>query len=114
MINIKRGLLVWVIVFSLTIGFLYLFGSNTLFRKIITPIYLFIHPGMTYVGFLRLKDWISNIAIGIAISFIMVAAVAALLMAFRFWNPEVGLYILAIITILGAIVQLFQLNRNKS
>ena len=114
MINKKIWELVWILGISLLVVFLYLFGSNTLIRQILTPIYLFIHPGLTYVGFLKLEDWISKIALGIAISLLMVAVVAVLLMSFQFWDPVVGLYFLVFITILGAIVQFFQLNRTES
>jgi hypothetical protein len=109
----KRWGLVWVIGFSLLITIFYLFVPNTPSRQLITAIYLFIHPGLTYVGFLRLEDWISEIAIGIAVSFLLIALVALLLMFIQFWDAVVGLYILVFITILGAVVQLFQLSRTE-
>ncbi len=59
-------------------------------------------PGMAFVGMLNLKDFVSQVALSIALSIALDILVSELLAYSDHWSFQNGLFILDVLTLVGA------------
>jgi hypothetical protein len=75
-------------------------------RAIFAVWFVCVCPGMALARLLRLSDTWSEISLAIALSFSLALAVNMLLLYADWWSPELGLAILSVVSVAGAILQI--------
>jgi hypothetical protein len=89
---------------SLTI--LTLLNDSSPARVILAFWFLSFCPGMAFVGMLNLKDFVSQVALSIALSFALDILVSELVAYSGHWSFQNGLFILDALTLVGVGLQI--------
>lgn len=71
-------------------------------------------PGMAFIGALRLKDVLARVTLAIALSIALDILVSELIVYSGTYSPQAGLFILLILTLAGAGIQVVQIALNKT
>lgn len=101
--------LIWpIIIFLSTIaaGLVTFVITDTTVRPFVIMWFLFVCPGMAFVGFLRVEEPIVEWVLALALSFTIDASVAAILLYAGRWSPTAILQIVMGICIVGALLQI--------
>lgn len=100
-----------IIAASLLTAIFYLIGASSFLRTFVALGFLFICPGMAIIPLLRLGDLSQELSIGIALSLVLDAVVAAGALYLRLWYPGAVLAVLIGLALTGASLQLWQARK---
>ncbi|MFN2591406.1 MAG: hypothetical protein ABR532_01030 [Candidatus Dormibacteria bacterium] len=82
-------------------------------RAAVTLLFMAAGPGMALMGLLRLDDLLLEFSLALALSLVVETMIAMAMLLLKHWVPSVGLIALEIVTAIGAIVQVNQVNVLK-
>ncbi len=75
-------------------------------RPLLTLWFLFVCPGMAFIGLLRLDDRLAELMLAIALSFALDAIVALAMLYGGAWSPKWGFIVLVCLSQSGVILQI--------
>jgi hypothetical protein len=96
-----------IIVPTVVLDALVLGDISTPARPVLAVWFISVCPGLALVRLLRLADGWSELAVGLALSITLGVMVATGLVYSGWWSPKAGLAILSIISLGGALLQLY-------
>jgi hypothetical protein len=82
------------------------FDSGWFLRPYLLFLFVFICPGMAVIGLLHLNNFLTEFVLSIALSLVLGALVAELLVVLQQWSPPLVLAILVLISFIGASLQI--------
>lgn len=91
---------------SLSTGILVWSGTNVLLRPIVVFLFMLIIPGLALTRLMRIKDFLTELIIAIAISLGISILMSEVMVFAHLWSPAVGFIILVSISLIGAALQL--------
>jgi len=101
------------IISATIIGVLTLGDISTPLRAPAAFWFLLVGPGMAFVPFLRLKEWLAEALLAIALSIALDALVAGTMLYAGVWSPRLGLVVLVEITFAGVVLQLLRRSPSR-
>ncbi len=81
-------------------------GPGTPLQPYVVMEFLFLCPGMAYVPLLKLNNSIIELTLGVALSLSIDAIVAGCFLYAHAWSPSGILWVLDLVTLLGASIQI--------
>ncbi len=103
-----RALRIWpavIICSTIAAAFVNFVDGSLAIRPIIIMWFLFVCPGMTLVRFLRLRSWVVEGMLALALSLSVDALLAGVQLYAGLWSPDVTLLILCCLCLGGAFIQ---------
>lgn len=76
--------------------------------------FLLVGPGMAFVPFLRLREWLAEALLAIALSIALDALVAGTMLYAGIWSPTLALVVLVEVTFAGAVLQVLRRSPIRS
>lgn len=88
---------------SLLTGLIVFTGILPLFRPAVVLIFYVTCPGLAFVGLLRLRDFLTELVLMVALSLVIDSVVAMLLLYTGAWSYVTGLLVIIGISVVGAL-----------
>ena len=96
-----------IIVPTVVLDALVMVDISTPVRPVFAVWFISVCPGLALVRLLRLADGWSEMAVSLAMSISLGVMVATVLVYTGWWSPKTGLAILSVISLSGALLQLY-------
>ena len=109
-LGMRRSRWVWPVVIlcsAVTSGLFFYLAFASTFRLITTLWFLLVCPGMAFVRLFQFDETYYEWTLAIALSISLDAIVACILLYAGFWSIELGLWIVILTSLLGAMLQIF-------
>ena len=104
----KKWVPVLVIIITGVIGIFHGFNLSGFVIQSMTPFYLMVVPGFTFIQFLEIGDIVAEFALGITLSLIIITIIPMLMVYLNFWHPNLGLWLILSVTFVSASIQVFR------
>jgi hypothetical protein len=82
------------------------FDTGGFLRPYLLFIFIFLCPGMAVIGVLHLNNFLTELILSIALSLVLGALVAELLVVTQHWSPPLVMAVLVTISFVGASLQI--------
>ena len=110
-----RHLIWWPIIISVSALVLVIVTiTGAPFRPAVAFWFLLICPGMAFVRLLHIEDWVTEFTLAIALSIAINTLVSETMVLAHRWSPEIGLFALICISMLGATCQTIDAINRRS
>lgn len=80
-------------------------GSESPIRPVVVIWFMLLCPGMAYVRLLKLREPLTELTFGVALSIAINTIVAAMMLYAGVWSPSLSLVVVVIITGCGVVLQ---------
>lgn len=87
-------------------------NSSGPLRSIILFLYIVLVPGLAFTRLFNFRDILTEVVLAVALSLAAGTILAELMIFSHLWSPDAGLGIMVILSIIGAILQIYKLRRT--
>ena len=70
-------------------------------------------PGMAFVRLLRLEDHLTELTLAVALSIALSTLISEIMLYFKVWSPDSGLFAVICLSLVGVVFQLAQAVRQE-